>query len=114
MILCAREHHTRIRIKYFLNTIERNDVDKEASRNVLKAVLQEHPELLNELVPDRESELKVIVTTIRTTEALMKQIDALVRKLNGTKHLKYRGKLSRSDVIRGALERGVAELEKLV
>ena len=87
-------------------------MDKEASRKVLKAVLQEHPELLNELVP--ESQLKAVVTTIRTTEALMGRIDILVRQLNGTKHLKHRGKLSRSEVIRGALERGVAELEKLV
>jgi predicted DNA-binding protein len=89
-------------------------MDKEASRNVLKAVLQEHPELLNELVPDRESGLKAVVTTIRTTEVLMERVDALVQKLSGTKHLKHRGKLSRSEVIRGALERGVAELEKLV
>ena len=109
-----RKHHTRIRIKYFLNTIERNDMDKEASRKVLKAILQEHPELLNELVPAPESQLKAIVTTIRTTEALMERVKALVRQLNGTNHLKYKGKLSRADVIRGALERGVAELEKLV
>jgi metal-responsive CopG/Arc/MetJ family transcriptional regulator len=45
---------------------------------------------------------------------LMERVDALVQKLSGTKHLKHRGKLSRSEVIRGALERGVAELEKLV
>jgi len=89
-------------------------MDKEASRKVLKAVLQEHPELLNELMPDRESGLKAVVTTIRTTEVLMKRVEALVRKLNGTNHLKYKGKLSRAEVIRGALERGVAELEKLV
>lgn len=89
-------------------------MDKEASRNVLKAVLQEHPELLNELVPVSESQLKAIVTTLRTTEALMERIDALVRKLNGTQYLKYKGKLSRAAVIRGALERGVAELEKWV
>lgn len=98
-----------------MNT-EQNDMDKKASRNVLKAVLQEYPELLNELVPPtREPELKAIVTTIRTTEALMERIDALVLKLSGTNYLDYKGnKLSRSDVIRGALERGVAELEQLV
>lgn len=89
-------------------------MDKEASRKVLKAVLQEHPELLNELMPAREPELKVMVTTIRTTEALMRRIDALVRQLSGTNYLKQKGKLSRAAVIRGALERGVAELEKWV
>lgn len=89
-------------------------MDKEASRNLLKAILQEHPELLNELVPTQESQLKTIVTTIRTTEALMGRVDALVRKLSGTNYLNYKGKLSRAKVIRGALERGVAELEKWV
>lgn len=89
-------------------------MDKEASRNVLKAVLQEHPELLNELVPAQESQLKAIVITLRTTEALMERIDALVRKLSGTNYLKQKGKLSRAEVIRRALERGVAELEKWV
>lgn len=90
-------------------------MDKEASRKLLEAVLAEHPELLKELMPARESELKTVITTVRTTEGLMERIDALVQKLSGTTYLDYKGnKLSRSDVIRGALERGVAELEQRV
>ena len=97
----------------FRNTFH---MDKDTARKVLQELLREHPELLEDTAqkPLSPAERKPVSTTVRTTEAVMERIDALVDRLQGTNLIDYRGnKLNRSDVIRTALEKGVKELEKL-
>ena len=92
-------------------------MDKDTAKKVLQELLREHPELLEDTAqkPLSPAERKPVSTTVRTTEAVMTRIDALVDRLQGTNLIDYRGnQLNRSDVIRTALEKGVNELEKLL
>lgn len=91
-------------------------MDKSAAQTLLAELLREHPDLRDQIAqPPRLSpaEKKPVATTIRTTQSIMDRIGELVQKLDGTPHIDYRGKLSQSDVIRAALEKGVRELERL-
>ena len=91
-------------------------MDRETSKNILRAVLKEYPDLMNEY--SEKSSLdksgKTVVTTIRITESMKNRVEKLTRELK-TNHLDYKGnKPSRSDIIREALERGIENLEKLL
>ena len=91
-------------------------MDKNAATALIQALLDEHPELLQYFTGDGTKPPAVPATiTIRTSEELLERADSLAAKFRGTRRIPYRGrKLSRSDVIRAALEKGVRELEAMV
>ena len=53
-------------------------------------------------------------TTMRIPQALIERADALVPKMNDIPVQRARGTVSRSDVLRLAMARGMAALERMV
>lgn len=91
-------------------------MDKTAAASLMQELLKEHPELLQDFTGNSSLPPPVPATvTIRTSKDLLERADSLVPKFKDTRKIPFRGqKLTRSDVFRAALEKGVKELEKLV
>ena len=91
-------------------------MDKTAASTLVQELLKEHPDLLHSFIgADTRPESVPVTVTIRASKELLERANLLLPKFIGTRKIPFRGKkLSRSDVLRAALERGVRELEKLV
>ena len=90
-------------------------MDIESSRLLLKNVIEEHPELLNEVVEQNSQfakpKEKMEPQVIRMPTSMKTRIDTIAHHLIFTGKFKKK-KGAQAQVIRDALEIGLAQLEK--